>query len=187
MPHLYNGNDIEPPFPEQLQQLLFGMGCFWGAEKLFWSLPGVYVTAAGYSGGTAAQPDYPQVCTGATGHAEVVLVVFDPNGITCHELLTVFWENHDPTQGNRQGNDVGSQYRSAIYPAAAQHLQLAEQSRKDYAQVLNQANYPEITTEIRMAGTFFYAESYHQQYLLKNPQGYCPHTNTGIRCPQPSG
>ncbi|HED14913.1 MAG TPA: peptide-methionine (S)-S-oxide reductase MsrA [Gammaproteobacteria bacterium] len=182
-PHLVRGVSIKPPFPEPMQQAIFGMGCFWGAEKIFWSRPGIYVTAVGYSGGTVPQPDYPQVCQGDSGHAEVVLVVFDPDHISFHKLLTLFWENHDPTQGNRQGNDIGSQYRSVIYTFDDQQRQLAIQSRQDYTKVLEHANYPGITTEIKAAGEFFYAESYHQQYLIKNPQGYCVHTSTGIRCP----
>lgn len=183
MLHPYKGVSIRPPFPQHLQQVMVGMGCFWGAERIFWSLPEVYVTAVGYSGGTAPQPDYPQVCAGETGHAEVVLVVFDPGDISFRELLTVFWENHDPTQGNRQGHDVGSQYRSAIFTYDASQQQRALQSRQDYARALNQAHYPDITTEIKTACEFFYAEPYHQQYLLSNPQGYCAHTSTGIRCP----
>lgn len=182
-PHLFNGNPIAPPFPQGLHRAVFGMGCFWGAEKIFWPIPGVYVTAVGYCGGSTPQPDYSQVCSGLTGHTEVVLVVFDPNIMGYRNLLSIFWENHDPTQGDRQGNDVGSQYRSTIYACDQLQQQLAEQSRHDYSTALEQANYPAITTEIKQFGEFFYSEPYHQQYLLKNPQGYCAHTRTGVRCP----
>ncbi len=179
--HHVNGNRIREPFPAGIERAVFGMGCFWGAERLFWQLPGVYSTAAGYAGGHVANPDYRQVCGGRTGHAEVVLVCFDPAGIGYEELLAVFWENHDPTQGMRQGNDRGSQYRSAIYPVSAAQRNAAAASRDRCQMLLKSRGYPEITTEIKELEQFYYAEDYHQQYLAKNPGGYCGLAGTGIR------
>jgi peptide-methionine (S)-S-oxide reductase len=181
--HFVNGNPITPPFPEGLRQAVFGMGCFWGAEKLFWQLPGVWTTAVGYAGGLTLNPTYEEVCSARTGHTEVVLVVYDSNQITYPELLRAFWENHDPTQGMRQGNDVGTQYRSAIYVADEEQRRAAEASKEMYQRELRQAGYGDITTEILDAGPFYYAEDYHQQYLAKNPSGYCPDHSTGVSCP----
>jgi len=178
--HFVNGHRIQPPFPEGLERAVFGLGCFWGAEKAFWKLPGVYATAVGYAGGHAADPSYKQVCTGLTGHAEVVLVVYDPKRISYETLLRVFWESHDPTQGMRQGNDVGTQYRSVIYAYGETQLEAAEQSKRSYQRALSQAHRGAITTEIREAPPFFYAEDYHQQYLAKNPGGYCPNHSCGV-------
>jgi peptide-methionine (S)-S-oxide reductase len=178
--HFVNGHRIQPPFPDGLERALFAMGCFWGAEKTFWQLPGVYSTAVGYAGGRAENPSYQQVCTGTTGHAEAVQVIFDPKRISYQELLRVFWESHDPTQGMRQGNDVGTQYRSAIYATDDGQLQAAEQSRAAYQEALDTARYGKITTEIRKAPPFYYAEDYHQQYLAKNPGGYCPDHSCGV-------
>jgi len=182
-PHFVNGNPIEPPFPDGMQQAVFGMGCFWGVERLFWNLPGVYTTAVGYAGGTVPDVDYRQVCSGQTGHAEVVLVVFDPAQISYADLLRVFWENHDPTQGNRQGNDVGSQYRSVIMASDAEQDAAARKSLHAYQQELSTAGYGGITTEIAPLDQFWYAEDYHQQYLAKNPGGYCGLDGTGVSCP----
>ncbi len=173
---------IEGPFPEGFGKAVFGMGCFWGAERKFWTLPGVYTTAVGYAGGTTPQPTYRQVCSGATHHAEVVLVVFDPSKITYAELLRVFWENHDPTQGMRQGNDHGTQYRSAIYVADEAQRAEAEASRDAYNVKLTAAGFKPITTEIAAVKDFWYAEEYHQQYLDKNPNGYCGIGGTGVSC-----
>jgi len=181
--HFVNHNRIEPPFPEGLEFAMFGMGCFWGAEKKFWQQPGVYATAVGYAGGHTKNPTYRQVCTGATNHAEVVLVVFDPKKIRYEELLKIFWENHDPTQGMRQGNDVGTQYRSGIYYANDEQRKAAEASRDAYQQQLSAAGYKKITSEIIPAPEFYYAEDYHQQYLAKNPDGYCGLGGTGVTCP----
>ena len=178
--HFVNGHRIQPPFPDGLERALFAMGCFWGAEKAFWQLPGVYSTAVGYAGGRAENPSYQQVCTGTTGHAEAVQVIFDPKRISYQGLLRVFWESHDPTQGMRQGNDVGTQYRSAIYATDDGQLQAAEQSRVAFQGALDKARYGKITTEIRKAPPFYYAEDYHQQYLAKNPGGYCPDHSCGI-------
>jgi peptide-methionine (S)-S-oxide reductase len=178
--HFVNGHRILPPFPAGLERAVFGLGCFWGAEKAFWKLPGVYSTAVGYAGGTVADPGYRLVCTGRTGHAEVVLVLFDPAKITYEELLRVFWESHDPTQGNRQGNDVGTQYRSAIFTHGEVQRAAAERTKQLYQQALTRAHRGTITTEIREAPPFFYAEDYHQQYLAKNPDGYCPNHSCGI-------
>jgi peptide-methionine (S)-S-oxide reductase len=178
--HFVNGHRIQPPFPAGLERAVFGLGCFWGAEKAFWKLPGVYSTAVGYAGGSVPNPDYRLVCTGRTGHAEVVLVLFDPAKLPYEELLGVFWESHDPTQGNRQGNDVGTQYRSAIYVDGEAQRVAAERSRQAYQQALTQAHRGKITTEIREAPPFFYAEEYHQQYLAKNPDGYCPNHSCGV-------
>jgi peptide-methionine (S)-S-oxide reductase len=182
MMHAVNGAPIEPPFPPGLERAVFGMGCFWGAEKKFWQLPGVFTTAVGYAGGTAPNPTYRDVCSGRTGHAEVVLVVFDPAKVSYKQLLKVFWENHDPTQGMRQGGDVGTQYRSAIYPESAAQRETAEASLAEYQSALASHGYGAITTEIEDAPEFFYAEEYHQQYLKKNPDGYCGLGGTGVRC-----
>ena len=181
--HFVNGNPIKGPFPDNLQQAVFGLGCFWGAERKFWELDGVFSTAAGYAGGTTPDPDYREVCSGSTGHAEVVLVVFDPDVISYGELLRVFWENHDPTQGMRQGNDTGTQYRSAIYTIDDTQQAAARRTLADYASELGNAGYGAITTEIAALDTFYYAEDYHQQYLAKNPAGYCGIGGTGVSCP----
>jgi peptide-methionine (S)-S-oxide reductase len=178
--HFVNGHRIQAPFPDGLERALFAMGCFWGAEKTFWQLPGVYSTAVGYAGGDTKNPSYKQVCSGTTGHAEAVQVIFDPKRISYQELLRVFWESHDPTQGMRQGNDVGSQYRSAIYTFDEAQQQAAQESRRTYQAALERAHFGKITTEIRSAPPFYYAEDYHQQYLAKNPGGYCPDHSCGI-------
>ena len=174
---------IAPPFPEGLEQAVFGMGCFWGAERVFWQLPGVYTTAVGYAGGITPNPTYHEVCSGRTGHAEVVRVVFDPREIEYRAVLRAFWENHDPTQGMRQGNDVGTQYRSAIDTTTNAQAEIAEASRRAYQERLGAAGYGAITTEIAPAGPFYYAEEYHQQYLAKHPRGYCGLGGTGVTCP----
>ncbi|MEY4762679.1 MAG: peptide methionine sulfoxide reductase [Pseudomonadota bacterium] len=179
-PHAVNGHPLEGPFPESLQRAVFGMGCFWGAERLFWRLPGVYSTAVGYAGGHAPDPTYRQVCAGATGHAEVVLVVFDPAEIAYEALLKAFWESHDPTQGMRQGNDVGTQYRSVIHVHDAAQRKAAESSRDAYQAALSAAGRSRITTTIDDATAFHYAEDYHQQYLHKNPNGYCGLGGCGV-------
>ncbi len=184
--HFVSGNRIVPPFPEGLETADFGLGCFWGAEKAFWRLPGVYATAVGYQGGSTPNPTYREVCTGRTGHAEVVRVVFDPARIPYRELLRVFWESHDPTQGMRQGNDVGTQYRSAVYAHSPAQRREAEESRAAYAEALRRAGRGAITTEVRDAPPFYYAEEYHQQYLAKNPDGYCGLGGTGVSCPVPA-
>ena len=181
--HFVNGNRLEPPFPAPLARAMFAMGCFWGAERKFWQLPGVYSTAVGYAGGQTPNPSYREVCSGMTGHAEVVLVVFDPNVIRYDDLLKVFWESHDPTQGMRQGNDVGSQYRSGIYYNDDDERCAAEASRDGFQRELTAAGYGRITTEILSAPEFYYAEDYHQQYLAKNPGGYCGLGGTGVSCP----
>jgi peptide-methionine (S)-S-oxide reductase len=181
--HFVNGRPLEGPFPDGLQQAVFGMGCFWGAERTFWQLPGVFTTAVGYAGGTTPNPTYEEVCSGRTGHAEVVLVVFEPEAISYEQLLQVFWENHDPTQGMRQGNDVGTQYRSAIYTFDDEQRAAAERSAEAYQAQLRQAGLGEVTTGIADAGPFYYAEGYHQQYLGKNPNGYCGLGGTGVSCP----
>jgi peptide-methionine (S)-S-oxide reductase len=181
--HFVNGHPIAPPFPEGLQTAVFGMGCFWGAERVFWRTPGVWTTAVGYAGGYTPNPTYEEVCSGRTGHAEVVLVVFDPKQISYDELLRVFWENHDPTQGMRQGNDAGTQYRSAIYVFDDAQREAAKRSRDMYAETLRAEGFGDITTEIADAGPFYYAEDYHQQYLGKNPNGYCGLGGTGVSCP----
>lgn len=181
--HYVNGNRIAPPFPEGLQLAVFGLGCFWGAERRFWTLDGVYSTMVGYAGGYTPNPGYEEVCTGQTGHAEVVRVVFDPEIISYAALLAVFWEAHDPTQGMRQGNDTGTQYRSAIYSHGPDQQAAAEVSRSAYQQALRAAGHGSITTEIRPAPPFYYAEEYHQQYLAKNPGGYCGLAGTGVVCP----
>jgi peptide-methionine (S)-S-oxide reductase len=174
---------MEPPFPASTRAAIFGMGCFLGAEKKFWQLPGVVSTQVGYAGGPTPNPTYNEVCSGRTGHAEVVRVIFDPTRLTYDELLRVFWENHDPTQGMRQGNDVGTQYRSAVYAEDDAQLKAAEASRAAYEARLRDAGYGPITTEIRPAPEFYYAEDYHQQYLAKNPDGYCGLGGTGVVCP----
>jgi peptide-methionine (S)-S-oxide reductase len=181
--HYVNHNRLQPPFPAGLETAMFGMGCFWGAEKKFWQLPGVYTTAVGYAAGPTPNPTYREVCSGMTGHAEVVLVVFDPKQISYDDLLKVFWENHDPTQGMRQGNDVGTQYRSGIYTYSDQQRRAAERSRDAYQAQLTASRYGSITTEILPAPEFYYAEDYHQQYLAKNPGGYCGLGGTGVSCP----
>ena len=178
--HFVNGNVIQPPFCEHLQQIIFGMGCFWGAERRFWQLDGVYTTAVGYAAGFTPNPTYEEVCSGMTGHNEVVLVVYDPAGISTEALLKVFWESHDPTQGMRQGNDRGTQYRSGIYIYNEDQRRLAEASRGFYQQALARHGYGPITTEILDAPVFYYAEDYHQQYLAKNPGGYCGLGGTGV-------
>ena len=179
--HFVSGHNCKPPFPEAMQQALFGLGCFWGAEKKFWQTEGVYVTAVGYAGGYTPNPLYEEVCSGMTGHAEVVLVVFDPGRITYAELLALFWEAHDPTQGMRQGNDVGTQYRSVIFTYSEEQSRMAAQARSNYQKTLAAAGFPEITTEIQPAPEFYYAEDYHQQYLAKNPAGYCGLGGTGVK------
>jgi peptide-methionine (S)-S-oxide reductase len=181
--HYVNGNTIKPPFPAHLELAHFGMGCFWGAERLFWQLPGVFSTAVGYAGGFTQNATYEDVCSGRTGHTEVVLVVYDPKVVSYDTLLKTFWEGHDPTQGMRQGNDVGTQYRSAIYASDEQQLEAALASRDRYQEQLDQAGYGAVTTEIEPAPTFYYAEEYHQQYLAKNPNGYCGIGGTGVSCP----
>lgn len=181
--HFVNGNPLEPPFPAGLQKAMFGLGCFWGAEKAFWQTDGVYTTAVGYAGGYTPNPTYQEVCTGQTGHTEVVLVVFDPAVVSYEKLLKVFWEEHDPTQGMRQGADVGTQYRSAVYTYDDAQKKAALASRDAYQKELSAAGYGSITTEIDEAPTFYYAEDYHQQYLAKNPAGYCGHGGTGVACP----
>ena len=181
--HEVLGTPIAPPFPEGLEQAIVGMGCFWGAERVFWRAPGVYTTAVGYAGGYTKNPTYEEACSGRTGHTEAVLVVFDPKETSYEEILRLFWENHDPTQGMRQGNDVGTQYRSAIYATTDEQLAAAEASREMFQAELAKAGYGEISTEIAPAGEFYYAEPYHQQYLAKNPNGYCGLGGTGVACP----
>ena len=181
--HLVNGHRLRPPFPEGLEQAVFGMGCFWGAERKFWQTEGVWTTAVGYAGGFTPNPTYEEVCGGRTGHTEVVLVVFDPATVSYEQLLKVFWEGHDPTQGMRQGNDVGTQYRSAVYTTSPEQRKTAEASREAYQHVLDEARYGTITTEIADLRTFYYAEDYHQQYLAANPNGYCGLGGTGLACP----
>jgi peptide-methionine (S)-S-oxide reductase len=181
--HFVNHHRLAPPFPAGLERAVFGMGCFWGAEKKFWQQPGVYSTAVGYTAGHTANPTYREVCSGMTGHNEAVLVVFDPGKIRYDELLKLFWENHDPTQGMRQGNDAGTQYRSGIYYFDQEQRRLAEASRTVFQQGLSKAGYGPITTEILPAPEFYYAEDYHQQYLAKNPDGYCGLGGTGVSCP----
>ncbi|WP_442755318.1 peptide-methionine (S)-S-oxide reductase MsrA [Methylocystis sp. JAN1] len=186
--HFVNGHPLDPPFPLGTEEVLFGMGCFWGAERKFWQAgEGVYVTAVGYAGGTTKNATYEDVCSGRTGHAEVVRVVFYPAVLPFEALLRIFWESHDPTQGMRQGNDVGTQYRSAIYATTPERLAAAEASRTAYQQVLTRAGYGPITTEIKAAPPFYYAEGYHQQYLAKNPGGYCGLGGTGVACPVGTG
>ena len=181
--HYVNGHPLQPPFPAGMETAMFGLGCFWGAERKFWQLEGVYSTAVGYAAGITPNPTYQEVCTGMTGHNEVVLVVYDPSVISYEQLLKVFWESHNPTQGMRQGNDTGTQYRSGIYTYSPQQKQLAEKSRSIYQDALNKAGHGQITTEIIDAPEFYYAEVYHQQYLAKNPGGYCGLGGTKVECP----
>ncbi len=181
--HEVLGTPLQPPFPEGVQTAVFGMGCFWGAERVFWQAPGVYTTAVGYAGGFTPNPTYEEVCSRRTGHTEAVLVAFDTAKTSYEEMLKLFWEGHDPTQGMRQGNDVGTQYRSAVYYGDETQRQAAEASRDAYQQMLSNAGHGEITTEIAPAGPFYYAEDYHQQYLAKNPNGYCGLGGTGVSCP----
>jgi peptide-methionine (S)-S-oxide reductase len=181
--HAVLGTPMKPPFPDGLEQLVVGMGCFWGAERIFWQAPGVYTTAVGYAGGATPNPTYEEVCSGRTGHTEAVLVVFDPKQISRDEVLRLFWEGHDPTQGMRQGNDIGTQYRSAIYATSPEQRAAAEASRERYAARLKESGFGEISTEIADAGPFYYAEDYHQQYLHKVPNGYCGIGGTGVSCP----
>jgi peptide-methionine (S)-S-oxide reductase len=181
--HAVLGTPLRPPFPAGIETAAFGMGCFWGAERIFWQLPGVYTTAVGYAGGFTPNPSYEEVCSARTGHTEAVLVAYDPTKISYDELLRHFWEGHDPTQGMRQGNDMGTQYRSAIYWTDEAQRKAAEASRDAYAEKLKAEGYGEITTEIAKAGPFYYAEDYHQQYLQKNPNGYCGLGGTGVSCP----
>ncbi len=181
--HFVNHHPLKGPYPEGSEKAIFGLGCFWGAEKAFWQLDGVYVTAVGYAGGGTPNPTYEEVCSGQTGHNEVVLVVYDPKKISYEALLKAFWEGHDPTQGMRQGNDVGTQYRSGIYTFSAAQQQAAEASKAMYQKELTAGRYGAITTEIVDAPTFYFAEDYHQQYLAKNPFGYCGHGGTGVSCP----
>ena len=181
--HFVSGRPLKGPYPEGSEIVYFGLGCFWGAERLFWQLPGVYVTAAGYQGGATPNPTYEEVCSGRTGHTEAVMVVYDPAEITLDTLLKTFWEEHDPTQGMRQGNDVGTQYRSCVHTFGPEQRAAAEASRDAYQDELAAAGHGEITTEISQAGPFYYAEDYHQQYLAKNPNGYCGLGGTGVSCP----
>ena len=181
--HFVNGHPLKPPFPEGMQQALFGMGCFWGAERMFWETPGVYTTAVGYAGGETPNPSYEEVCSGCTNHTEAVRVVFDPAEVSYEALLKVFWEGHDPTQGMRQGNDAGTQYRSAIYAYGEEQLQAARATKQAFEKALAKRGFGRITTEIRAAPAFYYAEDYHQQYLGKNPNGYCGLGGTGVSCP----
>lgn len=181
--HYVNGNPLKPPFAEGTEKAIFGMGCFWGAERKFWQLDGVYVTAVGYAAGSTPNPTYKEVCSGMTGHNEVVLVVYDPNKVSYEQLLKTFWENHNPTQGMRQGNDVGTQYRSGIYTFSEEQKKLAEASKVSYQEALKSSGYGDITTEILDAPEFYYAEDYHQQYLAKNPNGYCGLGGTNVACP----
>jgi peptide-methionine (S)-S-oxide reductase len=184
--HFVNGNPLQEPFPDGLEKAMFGMGCFWGAERIFWELPGVYTTAVGYAAGQTPNPNYQEVCLGQTGHAEVVLVVFDPEQTSYAELLRVFWESHDPTQGMRQGNDVGSQYRSGVYVYDDEQREAAQRSLRMYQSGLEAVGFGAITTEIETVPPFYYAEDYHQQYLAKNPGGYCGIGGTGVSCPGPA-
>ena len=185
--HAVLGTDMSPPFAETMQQIIFGLGCFWGAERLFWTLPGVHVTAVGYAGGWTPHPTYEEVCSGQTGHTEVVLVVFDPQSQSLGNLLQTFWQAHDPTQGFRQGNDRGTQYRSAIFATDDAQLDQVTESANAFQKALTAAGFGKITTEIALAGDFYYAETYHQQYLRKVPNGYCGLRGTGVACPSPAG
>ncbi|ASV86578.1 peptide-methionine (S)-S-oxide reductase [Ochrobactrum quorumnocens] len=184
--HFVSGQPLKGPWPEGMKQVMFGMGCFWGAERLFWQVRGVYVTAVGYAGGITPNPTYEETCTGLTGHAEVVLVVYDPNVVSLGELLSLFWEEHDPTQGMRQGNDIGTTYRSVIYTFDQADREIVEKSRGAYQDALAARGLGPVTTEIADAPTFYYAEDYHQQYLAKNPNGYCGLRGTGVSCPIPA-
>jgi peptide-methionine (S)-S-oxide reductase len=181
--HFVLGTPLKPPFPEGVETLVVGMGCFWGAERVFWQAPGVYTTAVGYAGGYTPNPTYEEVCSGRTGHTEVVLVAFDPAQTSREEILKLFWENHDPTQGMRQGNDVGTQYRSGVYVSSPEQRAAAEASRAAFGERLGAAGYGEVSTEVADAGPFYYAEDYHQQYLAKVPNGYCGLGGTGVSCP----
>lgn len=181
--HFVNGAALKGPYPEGAQTIYFGLGCFWGAERLFWKLPGVIVTAVGYQGGVTPNPSYEEVCSGRTGHTEIVQVVYDPKTISLEALLKTFWEEHDPTQGMRQGNDVGTQYRSAIYTTTPEQAEIVARSRATYEAALREKGLGPITTEVGTAGQFYYAETYHQQYLAKNPNGYCGLNGTGVSCP----
>lgn len=181
--HFVNGRPLKGPYPDGLETAVFAMGCFWGVERIFWKIPGVYVTAVGYVEGVTPNPTYEEVCSGRTGHTEAVLVVYDPKVVTYADLLKVFWENHDPTQGMRQGNDIGTQYRSGIYTGGDAQIQAAEASREMFQKALSEKGYGQITTEIEPAGPFYFAEDYHQQYLAKNPNGYCGIGGTGVSCP----
>jgi len=180
--HYVNGNPLAPPFPENMQIAIFGLGCFWGAERKFWEVPGVYSTSVGYAAGHTPNPTYHEVCSGMTGHNEVVQVVYDPGEVSYQQLLVVFWESHNPTQGMRQGNDLGTQYRSGIYTTSAEQKMAAERSKIQYQTAIRDAGYNAVTTEILEAPTFYYAEQYHQQYLAKNPTGYCGLGGTGVTC-----
>ncbi|HBD11707.1 MAG TPA: peptide-methionine (S)-S-oxide reductase [Porticoccaceae bacterium] len=180
--HFVNGHPLKPPFPDNMETVVIGMGCFWGAERLFWQLEGVYTTAVGYAGGLTPNPTYEEVCSGLTGHTEVVLIVFDPELVSYADILKLFWDNHDPTQGMRQGMDIGTQYRSAVYCYSEEQLAQAQAMREAYQQAYQSNNYPDVTTEIREAPEFFYAEHYHQQYLAKVPDGYCGLRGTGVTC-----
>ena len=184
--HFVNGRALVGPYPEGLEEAVFGLGCFWGAERVFWQTPGVWVTAVGYAGGTTPNPTYEEVCSGRTGHTEAVLVVYDPKVTSYEALLKLFWESHDPTQGMRQGNDVGTQYRSAVYTFSPHQAALAKAGRSAYQRQLEMARLGEITTEIREAPPFYFAEDYHQQYLAKNPYGYCGLGGAGVSCPLPA-
>jgi peptide-methionine (S)-S-oxide reductase len=186
-PHLVLGTPLTPPFPDGFETIVVGMGCFWGAERMFWQAPGVYTTAAGYAGGLTPNPTYEEVCSGGTGHTEVVLAVFDPAKTSYDEMLKIFWEGHDPTQGMRQGNDLGTQYRSAIYHASDAQRDAALAARDMFQGELSKSGYGQITTEIAEAGPFYYAEGYHQQYLARNPNGYCGLGGTGVSCPIGTG
>lgn len=181
--HFVNGQNLKGPYPDGAETIYFGLGCFWGAERLFWQLPGVIVTAVGYQGGSTPNPSYEEVCSGRTGHTEAVKVVYDPKQVSLDTLLKTFWEEHNPTQGMRQGNDVGTQYRSAIYTTTPEQAEVVDKSRAAYQQALGKQGLGQITTEIAPAGEFFYAETYHQQYLAKNPRGYCGLQGTGVSCP----
>jgi len=185
--HFVNGAALKAPYPAGAETIYFGLGCFWGAERLFWQLPGVIVTAVGYQGGHTPNPTYEEVCSGRTGHTEAVKVVYDPRSISLETLLKTFWEEHDPTQGMRQGNDVGTQYRSAIYTTTPEQAEIVATSRAAYQRALDQRGLGQITTEIAAAGPFYYAETYHQQYLAKNPNGYCGLAGTGVSCPIGTG
>jgi peptide-methionine (S)-S-oxide reductase len=181
--HFVNGNPLEGPYPDGLEIAVFGMGCFWGAERRFWQLPGVYTTSVGYAGGYTPNPSYEEVCTGRTGHTEAVMVVYDPNEVSYDSLLKVFWETHDPTQGMQQGNDIGSQYRSTIYTTSDEQLDQAKRSQDVYQEIVSADGFGSITTEIEPLGEYYFAEPYHQQYLAKNPNGYDCHANTGLAYP----
>ena len=181
--HFVSGRPLKGPYPDGFETALLALGCYWGAERLFWETPGVWVTASGFAGGQTLNPTYQESCTGLTGHAEAVLVVFDPKVITYGQLLSIFWEAHDPTQGMRQGNDIGTAYRSGIYPQTPEQLEMAEASREAYQAALRDAGRDKITTEIRSGQTFYFAEAFHQQYLAKNPDGYCSMRGTGVACP----